>query len=181
VESVLRQIREETGARSDAAVDFPGQPAARRGKTLEQTRQLAKASADTRRGNSIAQSLSIPGEVELPEIGWAVSAHVEQPGMSQMAETWQATVDSATVRSPLFVRTRVAGDALRPVGLGGRKKLQDLFVDRKVPRGDRDRLPLIVDGSGRLVWVVGHGIAEDFRVTDRTRGVIILKAKRLGG
>ena len=58
---------------------------------------------------------------------------------------------------PLAVRFRRPGDRFRPPGLGGRsKKLQDYFVDRKVPRADRDRVPLVVDGDDRIVWVVGQ-------------------------
>ena len=83
---------------------------------------------------------------------------------------------------PLAVRSRQPGDRFNPPGLGGRsKKLQDYLVDRKVPRAERDLLPLVVDDDNRIVWVVGHGVAEDFRVTGPSHGVISLKARRLGG
>jgi hypothetical protein len=45
----------------------------------------------------------------------------------------------------------------------------------------RDSLPLVVDGADRIVWVVGESVDEDFRVTEPSRGVILLKARRLGG
>jgi tRNA(Ile)-lysidine synthase len=83
---------------------------------------------------------------------------------------------------PLAVRSRRPGDRFRPFGLGGRgKKLQDFLVDRKVPREERDSLPLVVDGDDRIVWIVGQSVAEDFRVTEPLQGVIFLKARRLGG
>ncbi|MHB8533707.1 MAG: tRNA lysidine(34) synthetase TilS, partial [Solirubrobacteraceae bacterium] len=69
----------------------------------------------------------------------------------------------------------------RPAGRGGRKKLQDLFVDRKVARPGRDRVPIVADAEGRIVWVAGYGIDEAFRVTDPSQAVIILRLKRLGG
>jgi tRNA(Ile)-lysidine synthase len=59
--------------------------------------------------------------------------------------------------------------------------LQDFFVDRKIPREMRDSLPLVVDGEDRIVWVVGQSVAADFRVTGRSKGVILLKSRRLGG
>jgi len=65
--------------------------------------------------------------------------------------------------------------------MGRRKKLQDFLVDRKILREIRDTLPLVVDGEDRIVWVVGESVAEDFRVTDPSRGVLLLKARRLGG
>jgi len=42
--------------------------------------------------------------------------------------------------------------------------LQDVLVDRKVPRATRDRVPLLTAG-GRLVWVAGQRIDHDFRLT----------------
>jgi tRNA(Ile)-lysidine synthase len=65
--------------------------------------------------------------------------------------------------------------------LGGQKKLQDFFVDRKVPRPRRDNVPLVVDERDRIVWVAGFGIDEAFRVTEATQGVIMLRLKTLGG
>jgi tRNA(Ile)-lysidine synthase len=91
-------------------------------------------------------------------------------------------VASDGLQLPLAVRARRRGDRLRPLGLGGReKKLQDVLVDRKVAREERDSLPLVVDGADRIVWVVGGPVAEDFRVTEASQGVIFLKARRLGG
>ena len=79
------------------------------------------------------------------------------------------------------VRNRRPGDRFRPVGVGGQKKLQDFFVDRKVPRQRRDTVPLVVDERDRIVWVAGFGIDEAFRVTDPTQAVIMLELKLLGG
>jgi hypothetical protein len=59
--------------------------------------------------------------------------------------------------------------------------LQDFLVDRKVARNERDAVPLVVDGRDRIVWVVGQTVAEDFRVTDPSQGVILLKVRHLGG
>ena len=71
----------------------------------------------------------------------------------------------------LEVRTWRPGDKLRPLGLGGTKSLQDLFVDRKVPRRVRSVLPVVVS-DGEIAWVPGVATGERFRVrgaTARTR------------
>jgi tRNA(Ile)-lysidine synthase len=81
----------------------------------------------------------------------------------------------------LAVRNRRPGDRFRPFGLGLRKKLQDFFVDRKVVREHRDLIPIVVDASDRIVWVAGHSISEDFRVTDAAQAVLILRLKAVGG
>ena len=79
---------------------------------------------------------------------------------------------------PLVVRNRRPGDRFRPIGVGGQKKLQDYFVDRKVARSSRDHVPLVVDGRGRIVWVAGYGIDEAFRVTDASQSVLLLRLRQ---
>ena len=87
-------------------------------------------------------------------------------------------VAAAALALPLGVRNRRPGDRFRPLGAPGGRKLQDFLVDRKVPRDDRDALPLVVDQRDRIVWVVGQAVAEDFRVTDPSQGVLLLKVRR---
>jgi tRNA(Ile)-lysidine synthase len=90
-------------------------------------------------------------------------------------------VAAGALRLPLGVRSRRPGDRFQPIGAPGVRKLQDFLVDRKVGRHERDTVPLVVDGRDRIVWVVGQSVAEDFRVTDASRGVILLKVRHLGG
>ena len=92
-----------------------------------------------------------------------------------------AVVSAAQLTLPLLVRSRRVGDIFKPLGLAGHKKLQDLFVDRKVSRKERDTVPIVVDAKDRIVWVVGSAIADDFKVTDKTLGVVVLRAKWLCG
>ena len=91
-----------------------------------------------------------------------------------------AFIDAVAAAGGLAVRSRRPGDSLRPLGLQGRKKLQDVLVDRKVPRDERDRVPLVVDGEDRILWVAGHAVSQEARVTDSTRSVVVLKLVRNG-
>jgi tRNA(Ile)-lysidine synthase len=171
------------GGSDGDAFDLPGQRAVRRGARIVLGRP-ARRGRDERRENSFRVSLSIPGEVTLGNQGWAVSAErvdsMEDggPGRARGGEVFIAADPLAL---PLAIRSRRRGDRFAPLGLGHRKKLQDFLVDRKIPREMRDSLPLVVDGQDRIVWVVGQSVAEDFRVTEPSRGVILLKARRLGG
>jgi hypothetical protein len=51
-------------------------------------------------------------------------------------------------------------------------------VDRKVPRSERDFVPVVTDTTGRIVWVAGHVLAEGFRVTPLTTTVVVLTLRR---
>ena len=56
-----------------------------------------------------------------------------------------------------------------------RKKLQDFFVDAKIDRFAREIAPVVIDAAGQIVWVAGHALAEEFKVTEATKDVVILK------
>ena len=123
--------------------------------------------------------LTVPGTVEEPRGGWTLTA--EGPMYRETAGTpgaGQVMVDAGGLGSGLIVRQRRPGDRLHPLGAPGRKKVQDLFVDRKVPRDDRDRVPIVTDEMGRIVWVAGQVLAEPFRVTPLTTTVVILTLRR---
>lgn len=62
------------------------------------------------------------------------------------------------VRQGLTVSSRRPGDRLQPYGMVGEKKVQDLLVDARVPRAERDAVP-IVRAGGRVAWVVGIRLA----------------------
>lgn len=77
-------------------------------------------------------------------------------------------LDADKLALPLLVRPREAGDFFLPLGFGKRKKLQDFFVDAKVPRDERDAVPLVVSGDD-IVWIAGHRADERFRTTPETK------------
>jgi tRNA(Ile)-lysidine synthase len=81
---------------------------------------------------------------------------------------------AAGLEGPLVVRAWRPGDALQVLGLSGRKKVQDLFVDRKVPREGRHMVPVVAHPDGRIVWVAGHALGEPFRVSQATKSVVVL-------
>jgi tRNA(Ile)-lysidine synthase len=177
-EQVERLLEFARSARPGSAMSLPGQQAVRSDRFVELGPPPPPAGeADT---NSFRFPLSIPGEVVLAPQGWVVSAGPDaQEGAAAPGELAVRVLASA-VQTPLVVRSRVPGDRVRPAGMGGRrKKIQDLFVDRKIPRGLRDTVPLVVDASGRIVWVVGEALGEEFRPSGASAGVILLKARRL--
>ncbi len=123
-----------------------------------------------------ARVLSVPGVVALPELGPGCRLTAERPitHVGQPADHRQRLIVKVAVATPLVVRGRRPGDRLRPLGLGGAKKLQDLLVDRKVPRTERDRVPVVVDATGRIVWVVGHAVDADAAAAAAEGDVIVL-------
>jgi tRNA(Ile)-lysidine synthase len=173
-------------SKSPEALDLPGHRMNRRGGVLVLTKSRpgrGRDRSDGLRDLGFAYALDVPGEVKVPEAACAITAATDTliDGESPAARWTLASrgnvvvIEAGGISGPLVVRNRRPGDRFRPLGLKGHKKLQDFFVDEKVRRSDRDTIPLVVDSSGQIVWVAGHAVAEEFRVTDRTRAVVILK------
>ena len=123
--------------------------------------------------------LPVPGSVSDPEGGWVLVAEGPMPCPPSLPLVpGRVVIDADQLVGPLVVRCRRDGDRLQPLGLSGRKKVQDLLVDRKVPSEERDLVPIVTDAEGRIIWVAGHALADPFRVTPRTMTVVILTLRR---
>ena len=180
----------ELAAHGPSWVDFPGCRA-------ERVAGVVRLAARPGRGAvapapAFAYRLEVPGEVTVPEAGVAISAELADrryPGAPWTSRrpaagslgTEATMAVAAPVAGPLAVRNWRPGDRFRPLGLDGhRKRLQDLFVDRKVHRAQRARIPLVLDTQDRIVWVVGQGVSHDFRVTEGAASVLVLNVRPMG-
>jgi len=83
----------------------------------------------------------------------------------------------ALAGGPLVVRSRKPGDRMAPYGMKGTKKVQDIFVDAKVPEHRRDGIPLLVCGE-EIVWIPGYRIAQRFAVSSKTAPSLRVEVKR---
>ena len=66
------------------------------------------------------------------------------------------------------------GDRYRPLGAPGRRKLLDLFTDKKIAGEERFMLPVVCSGDGQPVWVPGLAPAESRRVKPGARRALWL-------
>ena len=105
---------------------------------------------------------------EIP--GWRIAARLLPPSSAAVGDELTACLDIDVTDDVVTVRTRLPGDRFQPAGMRGEKKLQDFFVDEKVPRAWRDRVPLVV-ARGRIAWVVGHRVAQWARAREDSQGV----------
>ena len=170
------------------SLDLPGCRAELRGNVIHLTARAGRGTASSA-CEPFEYQLDVPGEVAVPEAGVTMSAEchdAQRPGRLLLgtiddgdAGEWAVGVDVEARR--LCVRNWREGDRFRPLGLNGhRKKLQDLFVDRKIGRADRHRVPVVLDHRDRVIWVVGLGLSDDFRITGATTSMVILKVGPLG-
>lgn len=115
--------------------------------------------------------------------GWWVSTEVRTANeVSNLKQggPFQAWVDYAKLGERLLIARREPGDKYQPLGASGRRKLQDIMVDVKMPKELRAAWPLVMtttaEGDGkRIVWLAGYAIANEFKVTPQTNQILEIK------
>jgi tRNA(Ile)-lysidine synthase len=123
----------------------------------------------------IAATLPIPGDLE-----WVhgrlqatlVSAEAHEVLSRQLAVCgpYHAFCDADVLGDHLLVRSRRPGDRLDSIHARGSNKLQDLFVDAKIPLHQRDRIPVLATPDF-VAWVPGFGVHRRASVGPSTRRV----------
>jgi tRNA(Ile)-lysidine synthase len=80
-----------------------------------------------------------------------------------------ALVDAGKIMQPLAAGSRIPGESMQPLGLGGRRKdLKKIFSEMRLPVGLRDYWPIIRMG-GQVVWIFRGPVAEPFKVEPETK------------
>ena len=133
-------------------------------------RLVLEAAAPPDAPTPFCRSFAAPGQVELPELGLRVRLRPAE----RQAWMLRGAADRAGLGLRLrpgetvTVRSRRPGDRIRPLGCAYRRRLKDLLIDRRVPRRQRDRLPLLEVG-GRIAWVPGVTVHHDCRLSPETQ------------
>ncbi|MFO7295079.1 MAG: tRNA lysidine(34) synthetase TilS [Caldicoprobacter sp.] len=122
--------------------------------------------------------LDVPASVTVKECGIEVVAQRVPREEVSFSSPWRVYIDGDVIVGRLRIRNRRQGDRFKPFGMEGTKKLKEYFIDRKVPRHERDGIPLVVDEKN-IIWVVGLQIHDDYKITPMTRNVIQLEARKI--
>lgn len=64
-------------------------------------------------------------------------------------------LNSEEIKLPFIVRTRRNGDFMHVKNMQGRKKINDIFIDSKIPNSSRDEYPVVTDSTGEIIWIPG--------------------------
>lgn len=77
--------------------------------------------------------------------------------------------DADKVGAVIDLRHWRAGDRFQPIGMERAAKLQDLFMNQKIPRNERRGLVVATTRAGEIFWVEGLRMAEQFKLDKSTR------------
>jgi len=140
-------------------------------------------------GVNYCYPVAVPGKIHIPATKMilefsvidaghpeAIELMIEKGGAARECavgrrQAGQVYLDYERLTFPLKIRSIQPGDRMRPLGMEGTKKVKAIFIDHKVSRDDRHRIPLLVGADG-ILWIAGLCLNEAVRITAGTKRVL---------
>ena len=91
------------------------------------------------------------------------------------ANLHKAFVDADKLIFPLVIRFKQDGDKFMPLGMKQYKKLSDFLIGNKVPLPNKSKIPLLINGNGEIIWVIGFRQDNRYKVNATTKKVAIFE------
>lgn len=145
-EQLFLEIFQEEG--TNKVIDFPN------GLKVERAYNQARLYFQTDRNIEpfLGKLQSVPSSIRLPD-GHVLTLTYTDKDKCDRADTYIFSEDQ--VRFPLHIRNRKPGDRMSWEGLQGSKKIKDIFIDEKVPQDERDKMYIVTDDMGVIMWLIG--------------------------
>ncbi|WP_343247822.1 tRNA lysidine(34) synthetase TilS [Diplocloster hominis] len=85
--------------------------------------------------------------------------------------------DYDKIKNGVRIRTRQTGDYMIVNSGGDHQKLKSYFIDRKIPRENRDSIPLLADAD-HIIWIIGYRISEWYKITKDTKRILEVQVEK---
>lgn len=118
-------------------------------------------------------SMNIPGAVYIKEKNLTVKAKVIKKRNVDLGSKNIIYLDWDKVKRPVFIRNRRDGDWFQPLGMTGRQKIKDYFIDHKIPVHERDKIMLLVDKLS-VICIENMHLNDRVKITSETKNVLKL-------
>ncbi|HCX65807.1 MAG TPA: tRNA lysidine(34) synthetase TilS [Eubacteriaceae bacterium] len=120
-------------------------------------------------------------EQVFPRIGWFIRTDVEEntKTIKSFAKSNEKYLDYdkiIRIEEKMIIRQRKPGDRIQLVGRKSHKKAKDYFIDRKIPKEDRDRTPVFIVGE-TIAFIPHIGVSEKFKVDQNTKRILKIRYK----
>lgn len=116
------------------------------------------------------KEIPVPSDFDFNDSKVSVQV-LSEPGKDLSKEAIYADFDKI-LDGKIFVRGWKPGDRFKPLGMEGRKKLQDFFSDNRVPRSIRQRMPIFCDKNDNILAVSSLRISDDVKIDKNTKRVL---------
>ncbi|MEG1285028.1 MAG: tRNA lysidine(34) synthetase TilS [Romboutsia sp.] len=118
------------------------------------------------------------GFIKIKELGIVIESQkmTVERYRSMKADKTSKGFDFNKIKGGITVRSRRQGDKIK-LAIGS-KKIKDLFIDLKIPREDRCRIPVITDEED-VICVGDYKISENYKIDVQTKEVLKISFKKL--
>jgi tRNA(Ile)-lysidine synthase len=119
--------------------------------------------------------------LQIPEAGCRLHITIAPPpgfDAQKKAAGHVAWFDTGSLEFPLTVRNHQPGDRLSPYGLPGTQKVKKVFIDRKIPRSERSRIPIVAQGD-TILWIAGVRRGSAAPVLETTQHALKIEIKQI--
>jgi tRNA(Ile)-lysidine synthase len=165
------------GANPGGSLDLPGGLRVGRTYDLLEFRSVSQPGGRSRRGvpedswEPFRFEVPIPGMVRIPGVTMSIRFRELRKVQSVLSTERKAYLDMERIAFPLVVRNLLPGDRIQPLGMKGTRKLKSVFIDEKIPRENRGRIPVVADGIS-VLWVPGVRLSERVRVRKGSKRIL---------
>lgn len=97
--------------------------------------------------------------------------HINNQTIKISKDANSAFLDADKVEFPLQIRKWQDGDYFFPLGMTGKKKISDFFIDKKLSIFEKENTWLLCSDN-KIVWVINHRIDNRFKITSETKKVL---------
>ncbi|WP_058486501.1 tRNA lysidine(34) synthetase TilS [Defluviitalea phaphyphila] len=121
--------------------------------------------------------IDIPSSLFIEEIGLTIETKLLNREKFTLfnQDVYTKSFDYDKIEGSLCIRTRKPGD--RIILKNGNKKLKDFFIDSKIPRDEREKIPLLADGN-KILWVIGYRYSDAYKITANTNRILQVKVSK---
>jgi tRNA(Ile)-lysidine synthase len=166
------------GAKPGGSLNLPGRLLVQRIYGSIEFRRAEKAGGRPRgrtltkpAEDSFALEVAVPGTVRIANLGLSLRLRELRRVPVSLATDRRAFMDMDRISFPIVVRSIKPGDRIQPLGMKGTRKLKSVFIDEKIPREIRGKIPIVADALS-ILWVPGVRLSERVRVGEGTKRVL---------
>lgn len=123
--------------------------------------------------------VEIPGTTFIKELGYNINTEIIKKNDSYFIDSeFIKYFDYDKIKNSIVARNKQAGDYIFPKGMKGRKKIKELFIDKKIPREERERT-LLVAIDGEIIWMFRLRDSRKYKVDENTKNVLKIEIKEV--
>ncbi|MCM8802952.1 MAG: tRNA lysidine(34) synthetase TilS [Candidatus Omnitrophica bacterium] len=125
-------------------------------------------------------SIIIPGEINILNFKIKADFVSFSNQIFKNQDKFTGYFDFSKINGDIIIRKRRPGDKFIPLGFEKEKRLSRFMIDKKIPREEREKV-LIFENNGKIMWVCGYEISEQFKVDKDTDKILKIEVKKLNG